>query len=274
MSGSPELFENRLRAAAQQLPYPPTPDIAGAVRQRLAASGMGTPHPAGARRRWQTAFALTALLLLLLAAGSLAVPSVRAAVAEFIQLGVMRIFLPEPTPTPVPASSSTPGPTLTPATTATPPDLISLEELSGESTLQEATLHASFTLHLPAYPLELGKPDRVFMQDMNGDMLILVWTAPDDLRRAALVLYQIAAGSWAGEKGRLSRVEFTSVNGREAVWAEGPYALLLTNRDLDIRRLIAGRVLIWEQGGITYRLESSLSLSEAIQIAESLEPYP
>ena len=175
MSSSPELFENRLRTAVQQLPYPPTPDIAGAVRQRLDASAGGFPHPAGARRSWQTAFALTALLLLLLVAGGLAVPSVRAAVAEFIQMGVMRIFLPEPTPTPLPASSSTPGPTHTPATTATAPDLISLEELSGESTLQEAALNASFTLHLPAYPLgamKAGSRDRYFQDEFDERKLV------------------------------------------------------------------------------------------------------
>lgn len=271
MSGSLELFENRLRAAAQQLPYPPTPDIAGAIRQRLAARGF--PRPAGARR-WQTVVAFTSLLLLLLAAGSLAVPSVRAAVLEFFQIGVMRIFVPAPTAAPAPASSSTPRSTFTPVLPATPSDLISLESLSGEVTLQEAARGASFSLHLPAHPSDLGEPDRVFLQDMNGDMIILVWTEPADPQKAALVLYQIAPGSWAGEKGNLSRVDTARVNGREAVWAEGPYLLRLTDGDMDIRRLIAGRVLIWEQGGITFRMESNLSLSEAIQIAESIEPYP
>jgi hypothetical protein len=40
--------------------------------------------------------------------------------------------------------------------------------------------------------------------------------------------------------------------------------------------LINGHVLIWEEGNITYRLETALPLEEAIKIAESLQPiaYP
>jgi hypothetical protein len=48
----------------------------------------------------------------------------------------------------------------------------------------------------------------------------------------------------------------------------------LFNGDLQYRRMIDGQVLIWEGDGITYRLETDLSLEEAIRIAESLEPLP
>jgi hypothetical protein len=34
---------------------------------------------------------------------------------------------------------------------------------------------------------------------------------------------------------------------------------------------VDGNTLIWEEQGITYRLESNLSLEEAVKIAESLE---
>jgi hypothetical protein len=40
------------------------------------------------------------------------------------------------------------------------------------------------------------------------------------------------------------------------------------------RRLVDGDVLAWEEGGITYRLESTLSLDEARRVAESLTPAP
>jgi hypothetical protein len=40
---------------------------------------------------------------------------------------------------------------------------------------------------------------------------------------------------------------------------------------MDLRRLIDGRVLIWEQGSITYRLETDLEMDEAVKIAESLK---
>lgn len=40
--------------------------------------------------------------------------------------------------------------------------------------------------------------------------------------------------------------------------------------DLKSRGLIEGNVLVWEQDGITYRLESALPLEEAVRVAESL----
>jgi hypothetical protein len=43
---------------------------------------------------------------------------------------------------------------------------------------------------------------------------------------------------------------------------------------MDIRRLIDGHVLIWEEDGITYRLETGVTLEEAVKIAESLQEMP
>jgi hypothetical protein len=149
-----------------------------------------------------------------------------------------------------------------------------LDDLQGETTLQAAIQKASFTLQLPSYPVELGQPDRVFVQDMDGAVVILVWTAEDNPEKAELILYEIAPGSWAGIKGAPRTVESTQVNGREAAWAEGPYMLNLTNGNTDMRRLIVGHVLIWDENGVTYRLESNLDLSQAVKIAESLEPIP
>ena len=48
-----------------------------------------------------------------------------------------------------------------------------------------------------------------------------------------------------------------------AFWAVGPYPLELSSRKVEIRRVVAGNVLIWEQDGLTYRLESSLPMEEA-----------
>jgi hypothetical protein len=55
------------------------------------------------------------------------------------------------------------------------------------------------------------------------------------------------------------------------VWAEGPYLLQLSGGDIDLRRLVEGHVLIWTDGPITYRLETDLTLDEAVRIAESLK---
>ena len=110
--------------------------------------------------------------------------------------------------------------------------------------------------------------------EMGGDMLLMVWTAEDRPEQAELVLYQIGPGSWAGEKVQPRLLEHTLVNGSQAVWAEGPYLLYLSNGELELSRLVSGRTLLWEENLVTYRLESRLDLAGATRIAESLAPYP
>lgn len=66
-------------------------------------------------------------------------------------------------------------------------------------------------------------------------------------------------------------IEETTVRNQPAVWVEGPYPLQLTNGSYELRRVIEGHTLIWTEGDITYRLESSRPLTETRQIAESLE---
>jgi hypothetical protein len=50
--------------------------------------------------------------------------------------------------------------------------------------------------------------------------------------------------------------------------------LILPNGDIQFERLVSGHVLIWAGLDVTYRLETDLSLKEAVRIAESLEPIP
>jgi hypothetical protein len=60
------------------------------------------------------------------------------------------------------------------------------------------------------------------------------------------------------------------VRGQRALWTEGPYLIQQRDGDYSIRRLIDGHVLIWQEGEITYRLETGAPLDEAVKIAESL----
>ena len=129
-----------------------------------------------------------------------------------------------------------------------------------------------FPILLPTYPSDLGRPDKVYLQDLGGSMLILVWLDPVQTGRVRMSLHEIAPGSWAIGKFNPPAIQDTSVNGQPAVWAEGPYMLEARNHNYVNRRLIVGHVLIWAQGKITYRLETDLPLEEAIKIAESLQP--
>jgi hypothetical protein len=272
-------FETQLQSIASGMDYPPTPDIAGSVAARLVV-----PRP----RLMNRTFARSLVIVMVLLASLLLIPPVRAAVLDFIQIGIVRIFRAEPAPAPPPTQiPSTTVPVATPAgtqpamvpITVTPVStqsdlLLLLEQIAGETTLDNAQLAAEYPLLLPAYPAELGVPDRVYTHDANGLMTILVWMDPQQPDEVEMSLHFIPKGSWAVDKFSPIGIAETSVNGQYAIWAVGPYPLRLRSGDIQIQRMVNGHVLIWEAGGVTYRLETAASMEEAVRIAESLEPVP
>ena len=257
-----EPIESRLQALAKEFQYPPTPSIADAVMSRLRGP---MTH---SRRNRQLAWALAMIIVLL--AGLMFVPPVRAAVLEFIQIGIVRIF-------PAPVESAVPT-TENPLTTTPAPTTSSLipllETLAGEMTLESARNIVDFPIPLPTYPPDLGQPDRVFLQDAGGWMVILVWLDPQQPDRVQMSLHLIEAGSWTIEKYQPEIVKETTVNDLRAIWTVGDYPLIMRNADIQFTRLMEGHVLIWEENEITYRLETDLALDEAIRIAESLQALP
>lgn len=261
-----ELFEKQLLSIAKGLEYPPTPNIAGSVAARLRSSTR--PHFISRRLAW------TLTILLVLFSSLMLIPPARAAIIEFIQIGVVRIFRAEPAPLPPPNEDfpSTIIPvTATPRPTAEPLIPI-LEKFAGEMTLEEAQQAVDYPILLPSYPPDLGQPDHIFVQDADGAMTILVWIDPQQPDTVLMSLHFLPAGSWAIKKVEPTRIQDTTVNGRRAIWAIGPYPIRYSNGDIDFIRLIEGHVLIWADGDMTYRLETDLSLEEAIKIAESLKP--
>lgn len=270
-------IEERLRLAATNLPYPPTPDFASQVRRRIL--GPARPQDFTLRR-----MAWVAALVIVLIAGLLVVPGVRAQVLEFLQVGIVRIFLVEPTPTLTPTSTATrpaaqaePGASTLLSPTPQPPvssPLVSLLDLAGETSLEEAERNADISIELPTYPPDLGMPDRVYLQQLDGQMLVLVWLDPANAEKVHLSLHLFSGTDNVFlSKNQPVVVLETTVAGNPAVWAEGPYLLKYSNGDIDLARMIEGHVLIWEQAGITYRLETDLPLEEAVRIAESIQPW-
>ncbi|MGE5603200.1 MAG: hypothetical protein ACM30E_09120 [Nitrososphaerales archaeon] len=282
----PDAWEAAVQAAARDFPYPPTPDLVRGVRTRLAGAA---PQRAGRpqSRLRPLAWGLAALVLIL--AGLLAVPEVRATIIEVLQIGGIRIFVTPPTPQPTalpptappisaaPAAAAPATAALAPATPAATPTLprptatplASLLDLAGETSLATAQREAGFTIRFPAYPSGLGPPDHVYLQKMGGAFVVLVWTEPGHPNVVRLSLHEFAAGTYA-DKIAPTVVKETSVNGAPAVWTEGPHLFVLRSGDIDVRELVHGHTLIWEQGGMTYRLETGEDLSEAIRIAESV----
>lgn len=261
-------FETRMRSIAQRMNYPRTPDIAGHVMPRIV--------PATKPRFFSRRFARSLILVIVFLFSLMLIPPVRAAVLEFIQIGVVRIF-PRPTETPIESPRTAAPETIVPST-ATPnatDDLLPLlNQLAGETTLAEAQAKVKYQILLPAYPSDLGTPDLIFVQDADGAMTVLVWLDPNDSRTVLMSLHFIPEGSWAIDKGFPVDVWETQVNGQRAYWGEGPYPLRMYNGDLEFTRLIEGHVLIWAADVVTYRLETDLPLLEAIKVAESLQPIP
>jgi hypothetical protein len=271
-----ELFEKQLWFLSQGLDYPRTPDVAEYVMTQLGTSPTpqggvrGEEHPRFISRR--LAWSLTIILILF--SSLMLIPPARAAIIEFIQIGVVRIFHTEPTPLAPPNQEvpSTGVPvTATPVSTLQPLIPI-LEKLAGEMTLAEAQKAVDYPILLPSFPPDLGQPDRVFVQEAEGKMTILVWIDPQKPDKVLMSLHLIPRGSWAIDKFDPALIEETQVNRQRAIWAVGPYPLRLRNQDLQYMRLIDGHVLIWTDGNLTYRLETDLSLEEALKVAESLQP--
>ena len=258
-----EPFETRLQTLAQGFDYPATPPVSEKVMEKLST-------PIAPRRFFARRLAQGIMILVILLAGLAVVPSVRAAVLEFIQIGIVRIFPPGPT---IEAPITALPLTATPAASQSPSLIPFLEQVAGETALAEVRARVSFAIPIPAYPADLGQPDRVFLQDMNGWMVVLVWLDKQNPSQVRLSLHLIEESSWVIEKSNPAVIEQTTVNGQRAVWTEGEYPLILRNSDIQFTRLMNGHVLIWSQAGITYRIETNLSLDESVRIAESLQ-YP
>ena len=251
-------FEKQLIEIAKGMDYPSMPDIAGFVSERL--------RPARSPRLISKTWAWSLTIILILLSSLMLIPSARAAILEFIQIGIVRIF-PQPIePTVEPIQTIVPS-------TATPiSSLPFLETIAGKTTLEDAQGQVPYPILLPTYPVDSGEPDHIYIQNADGNMTILVWLDPQSPETVLMSLHFIPDGSWAITKVSPTIIEETNVNGQRAIWAVGPYPLRFSNGDLDFTRIVDGNVLIWANDTLTYRLETDMSLEEALKVAESLVP--
>jgi hypothetical protein len=71
-------------------------------------------------------------------------------------------------------------------------------------------------------------------------------------------------------------VEAATVNGRPAYWVAGGEHFFFYRDEngqiVESTLRLVGSTLIWEQDGLTLRIEGAPSLDEAMRIAESLAP--
>jgi hypothetical protein len=239
--------ETLLRQAASDLVYPPTPDIASQVRVRInEAESARTWRPEGRRYRLP-ALALSGLLAgIVIAFGALvAVPASRTALADFFRLD--RISFLEDS-----GSSPTP-PVLSPASFARP------------STVDEVRGIVDFTVSLPAD----AEPDAVYIQGEQYDLPYAIFAFED------YDLYETRDANIQKLINGSAPVREAPFDGVEAYWVEaGGHVVQSLDAEgrllIETRRTVDRATLVWQEDGVTYRIESSLPLDETIAVAQSL----
>jgi hypothetical protein len=249
-------LETRLRALGAETQFPPTPDLARAVRARLSAP---EPEPAPAarrerRRRRSLAIAI-ALALLVPAAAVAAVPSTRHAVLDWLGLRSVRVRT-------VPAPP-TPSVSLPPSTRG----------LGRPVALAVARARLPFTVRVPA---ALGSPQRVFYGTRPpGGRVTFLYGAEE--RRPRLLVTEFRGSQTRAFLEKLlgpgTTAQRVSVAGAPGVWLSGrPHGFIYADAHgaiHDEQTRLAGNVLLWERDGVVFRLEGRLSQDAAVRIGRS-----
>jgi hypothetical protein len=169
----------------------------------------------------------------------------------------------------------------TPYPTSTPVSPVSRLDLVGETALFELSQTTGFRIKIPALAdmPELVSPDKVYLQGSpglpgSGQVVVMVWFVPGRLDDLRLVLTQGIEDVTAWPDNGVG-IETASVNGAPARWVQAPQSVYVEGPDgkstLAERTLVTNsHALVWQEGSLHYRLETSLPLEEAIRIAESL----
>jgi hypothetical protein len=248
--------EQMLRAAAADVDWPATPNLAAAVVPRIAADTSrehADAKPARIRRplRMRRPLAIALAALLLLAATAAAIPGIREPVLDWLGLRSVHVErVPRPLPEP-------PGNGLA---------------LGRHTTLAAAQARLAFT---PVLPAGLGRPTVYYEGFPPGGQLGLVY------RGGRLLITEV--------QGRLDReylfklvrpgtgVEAVRVNGERGLWISGTHQYAYADRNGEIRTdsvRTAGDVLLWRRGELLLRLEGAGSKQEALRIAASVREAP
>lgn len=239
-------LERALHGLARELDVPETPDLAPLVLFELEPRAPRRIEP----RRWIVALAVVVLAAL---AATLAIPDARAALLRLLSIGGERIELVDELPE-IPVQDD-------------------LELTLGERvTLEEARRSTTFQLR----GLEAA-PDRVYV-GVQGT----VWFLFGDPERPRLLIAQSSLVPPVKEDEVLlkklvasgTKVEQVDVHGSPGIFLSGEtHFLVLLDEDgepVGESARLARDVLIWEDGGVGYRLEGDFDRERALELAAML----
>jgi hypothetical protein len=228
-----------LRELGGEIEFPPTPDLASAVRRRL---------PARRRTWWQRPVVVAFAVLAVALAAVLAVPPARSAILDWLGIGGARITRVEKLP---------PAPT------------VGNLDLGQRITLAEARRRAPWLLVPTAKGV--GEPDLVgYSATIPEGKVTLLWGSPGDVH---LLLTEFRGEAYIEKLVQPdTKVEAVTVNGGRGAWVEGSHVLVYRDslgRNREDTARLAGKTLLWQRGSVTSRLEGDLSKAEALRIARS-----
>ena len=250
-------LERVLRDLGDHLDYPEAPHLPAAVRARLVESPTRRRpwFDAGAHRRVLVVAAVVAFV----AASTVAFwTPARRAVADLFGLPGVR-FINEPAP-------------------VAPGSGLRLGEKVG---LAEAGRRVDFPVQVPS---SLGPPDSVYVDAAAAETVVsLVYRPGPELPEAGSTGVGLLLSQFRGRLetdvlakflGPGSRMEAVSVDGRPGYWLPGPpHVVLYLDPRGEVREdtaRLAANVLLWDDGGVIRRLESSLPRDAALALARSV----
>jgi hypothetical protein len=232
----------------REIEFPPTPELAPAVRARLA-EGRAPRFAPGGRRAL-----LIALAVLAVAIGAvMAVPQTRAAILEFFRLRGVTVERVDELPT-VPIN-----------------DDFNELFLGERVTLDQARERAEFEVVVPK---ALDDPDGVYFSNSpSGGMVSFVYGTVEE-PTALFTQFRATVEEVIFKKvAATTRVEPVTVDGEPGYFLSGdPHEFSYFDRTGQFREelvRLAGNVLVWERGPLTLRLEADIPKAEALKIARS-----
>lgn len=242
--------------------FPSSPDLAAAVSVRLRHERRPRFSLLQGGRR--SALAAAAVILLAIIAATALSGTVRDAVADALGIPGIRIEFDDDSPT------------VTPSTTL--PDLGLGENVS----LTTAKANVGFDVLAPAIDV-FGLPDSTYLRQLpDGTELVSFVYLPDDrfpeTAETGLGLLLMEFEADVGVEymiksiGRYGDLRNVLVNGSSGFWVEGTSRLTITGACCDTR--LTGNILLWQRNGVTYRMESAMSMTEAIEVAKGISGVP
>lgn len=243
------MSELELELRELRVEWPETPDLAGAVAERLERAP-ARPRLWLHRPAWQLAVAVVALVVAVVAV----VPPARSAVLDLLGLGSVRIVREEP-----------------------PSRFASGLQLGEPVTLEQA--RERFPVLVPS---AVGEPDAVYLSDSPSVRVYLVYRQREGIPAssntgAALLVTQFhAVAEPFIEKtvGQGARLERLTVGGDPAFFISGAnhgFAYLPESGigAYEEPRLAGNTLLVERSDGVLLRIEGDVDRDEAVRIAQS-----